>query len=369
MKNISIILFICLLFSCIQPMDEIIIEQPIEPETIEEPEIIEEIPATPRTPEMPIVPIIPEEENMILAYLNYDGKLFEYTDESELIELKTGISECIKAGDNFYTDLDIDPGPLNGGLYSDTVVCQGTDKDIYKIVDSEPEKIFDNTRGRDAIFPAGGDGIVLEFRFIKPNGVIENASFIGANGGIIYKCEEVGAVWKKYIRVSGSWELVGSGVNTLWIEHGQVNCDGVIIHSMGSTLKDGNLSEPIFDPLTKKYNSGNAFRQYLNPGEDRRIMTGLGFVDGIAYFLCARDGKIYKYNVENDTIDIWIEITTGTGNDDKVDSYALFKATAPVLSNGFIFYWTNETIWKIDISDGVKTEVAEATSLKAWAAE
>jgi hypothetical protein len=95
-------------------------------------------------------------------------------------------------------------------------------------------------------------------------------------------------------------------------------------------------------------------------------MTGLGVDSGTAYFFCAYDGRIYKYDAAKDSVIEWIEITTGTGNNDKVESYALFEKTAAILTNGNIIYWSAGTIWKLDILTGEKSEIAQSTSLKAW---
>lgn len=367
MKKIFVLLFICILFSCVQPMQEIDLPEIAEDEPIEEiPEDVSEPEIQPRTPEIPEEPQDPEEDEMIIAYFNYDEKLFSYDEKDNLKLIQSDVTNVIRIDKEFFDSSVMDPPALNGGTYDGKIMYQGIDKHIYRYDDGISTKLFHNNRGRNAIFPADGDGIVLEYMFIKPDGVIENASFVGINGGIIYKLVEINNVWNKYIRKSGEWVRVGSSINNLWIEHGQVNCDGVIIHSMGSMLENENLKEPTFDPVTKRYLGGNAFQAYLNPGAERRICSGLGCVDGVAYFLCARDGRIYKYNVASDTITEWVEIVPGTGNNDKVDSYNLFNATAAILSNGFIFYWSGGTIYKLNIVDGVKTEIAESTSLKAW---
>ena len=369
MKWIVYILCILILISCAQPAIEYSIIS--EPEAETEPIVLPD-PIIPIDPEQPIIEEPEQEENMILAYLNYDGKLFEYNDKGGLILIEEG-ENIARIGNVFFDENSMNPAPLKGSIYNEIIIYQGIDKNIY-VCDKLSEistLLFNNTRNEKAIFPAYGDGMVLNFRFIKSDGTIENASFIGVDYGQVYKIEEISGVYHKYIRkqIDGKWDWlkVGSSVYLFTLEHGQVNTGSKIIHSMGDILGNDNLSEPSYDVGKRKYFGDNAFIKYIQPGVQRRIMTGLGMDNGIAYFFCAMDGKIYKYDVAKDTVTEWISITTGTGNNDKVESYALFDATSVILTNGFIIYWSEGTIWKVNISDGVKTEIAEATNLKTWA--
>ena len=369
MKWIVYILCILILISCAQP--GIQYSMILEPEAETEPITLPD-PIIPIDPEQPIIEEPEQEETMILAYLNYDGKLFEYDDKGALNIVEEG-TDIVRIDKIFFDSSTLDPAALKGGVYEGIIMYQGIDKNIY-IYDEHSDTstlIFNNTRNEKAIFPVDGDGMVLNFRFIKNDGTIENASFIGVDYGQVYKIEEKNGVYHKYIRkqIDGKWDWlkVGASVYLFTLEHGQVNTGSKIIHSMGDILGNDNLSEPSYDAGKRKYFGDNGFIQYIQPGVQRRIMTGLGVDNGIAYFFCAMDGKIYKYDVAKDSVTEWINITTGTGNNDKVESYALFETTAAILTNGFIIYWSEGTIWKVDISDGVKTEIAEATNLKAWA--
>ena len=369
MKWIVYILCILILISCTQPAIEYSIIS--EPEAETEPITLPD-PIIPIDPEQPIIEEPEQEENMILAYLNYDGKLFEYDDKGALIpQLTAGAEHIAKIGKDFWNENNLDIAPLKGGMYEGILMYQGIDGNIYRHESGISSiLLFENTRNEKALFPADGDGMVLNYRFIKSDGTIENASFIGVDYGQVYKIEEISGVYHKYIRkqIDGKWDWlkVGASVYLFTLEHGQVNVNGKIIHSMGDILENDNLSEPSYDAGKRKYFGDNGFIQYIQPGVQRRIMTGLGVDNGIAYFFCAMDGKIYKYDIKTDTVTEWISITTGTGNNDKVESYALFEATAAILTSGFIIYWSEGTIWKVDIYDGVKTEIAEATILKAW---
>ena len=362
MKWLIYILCILILISCAQPGMEyaMISEQEIE-----------EITEDPIIPEEPINEEPEQEENMTIAYLNYDGKLFEYDDKDILTKIREG-ENIVRIGNVFFDENNMNPTPLKGGVYNELIIYQGIDKNIY--VCNTPSEtsnlLFNNYRNEKAMFPPDGDGMVLNYRFIKSDGTIESASFIGVDYGQAYKIEEVSGVYHKYIRKqadgSWSWMKVGASVYLFTIEHGQVNVNGKVIHSMGAILENDNLSEPSYDSNIKKYFGDNGFIQYIQPGVQRRIFTGLGHDNYIAYFFCAMDGKIYKYDVKADTVIPWIEITTGTGNNDKVESYALFEATSAILTNGFIIYWSSGTIWKLNIETGEKTEIAESTGLKAW---
>ncbi len=367
MKWLVYILCILILLSCTQPAIEYSMIS--EPEAETEPITLPD-PIIPIDPEQPIIEESEQEENMILAYLNYDGKLFEYDDKGTLKEIEQA-EYIAHFADAFWNEKGLNPAPLKGGIYEGIPIYQGIDGNIYRAEpDTSSTLLFDNYRNEKTIFPPDGDGMVLNYRFIKPNGDVENASFIGVDYGQVYKIEEISGVYHKYIRkqIDGKWDWlkVGASVYLFTLEHGQVNVNGKIIHSMGNILENDNLSEPSYDSGKKKYFGDNGFIHYIQPGIQRRIMTGLGHADGIAYFFCAMDGKIYKYNIKDDTVTEWISITTGTGNNDKVESYALFEATSAVLSNGFIFYWSDGTIWKLNTADGVKTEIAESTGLKAW---
>ena len=368
MKWLVYILCILILISCTQPTIELSMIS--EPEAETEPITLTD-PIIPIDPEQPIIEEPEQEENMILAYLNYDGKLFEYDDKGNLKIIEEGIN-IARIDKIFFDSSSLDPAPLKGGVYEGIIMYQGIDKNIY-VYDEHSDTstiLFNNTRNEKALFPADGDGMVLNYRFIKNDGTIENASFIGVDYGQVYKIEETSGVYHKYIRkqIDGKWAWlkVGASVYLFTLEHGQVNTGSKIIHSMGDILGNDNLSEPSYDAGKRKYFGDNGFIQYIQPGVQRRIMTGLGVDNGIAYFFCAMDGKIYKYDIKTDTVTEWINITTGTGNNDKVESYALFEATAAILTSGFIIYWSEGTIWKVDIYDGVKTEIAEATILKAW---
>lgn len=368
MKWLIYILCILILISCTQPAIEYSIIS--EPEAETEPITLPD-PIIPIDPEQPIIEEPEQEEIMIIAYLNYDGKLFKYNDESVLKEIGQG-DNLVYIDGNFYDSLTLDPAPVKGGMYEGILIYQGIDGNIYRQEpDTSSTLLFDNYRNEKAIFPAYGDGMVLNFRFIKSDGTIENASFIGVDYGQVYKIEEISGVYHKYIRkqIDGKWDWlkVGASVYLFTLEHGQVNTGSKIIHSMGDILGNDNLSEPSYDAGKRKYFGDNGFIQYIQPGVQRRIMTGLGVDNSIAYFFCAMDGKIYKYDVAKDSVIEWISITTGTGNNDKVESYALFDATSAILTNGFIIYWSEGTIWKVNISDGVKTEIAESTNLKTWA--
>jgi hypothetical protein len=208
-----IYLFIFIIFACSQPLDEI---KPMfdDPGTIDDPIILEE-------------PLL--EENMIIAYLNYDNKLFEYLNDGTLNLNKDGVENIAKIGSEFLDETILDPAPIKGGVYESKIIYQGIDGNIYRFDNPGSTLLFDNYRNEKAVFPDGGDGMVLNFRYIKPNGSIESASFIGADNGIVYKVVEISGVYHKYIRVKNTvweWVEVGAGVNTLWIEHGQVTVDG-----------------------------------------------------------------------------------------------------------------------------------------------
>ena len=296
---------------------------------------------------------------MIIAYLNYDGKLFSYDNKGALVEMQDG-SNLSKAGDLFIES-------KKAGVYDDVVMYQGLDGNIYRL-DGQGQQVllFRNTRNEKAIFPAGGDGVVLNYRFIKTNGIVDSQSYVGVDGGVVFKIIEVASIWTKSIRKDGAWLPVGSSIFSEWIKHGQVNAAGKIIISGGTTLENDILIEPTYNVLNHRYSGGNAFIQFIQPGADRHIFTGIGYRDGIAYFLSGRDGKIYKYDVGSNLINPWVQIATGTGSYEIVDSYNLFEATAATLVADYIIYWQDGDIKKIKISDGTTDIIAQATGLRAW---
>ena len=174
-------------------------------------------------------------------------------------------------------------------------------------------------------------------------------------------------MWIKNIRKNGEWLTVGSSIFSEWIKHGQVNAAGKIIISGGTTLENDILIEPTYNVLNHRYSGGNAFIQFIQPGADRHIFTGIGYREGIAYFLSGRDGKIYKYDVGSNLINPWIQIATGTGSYEIVDSYNLFEATAATLVADYIIYWQDGDIKKMSVVDGTTEVIAQATGLRAWA--
>lgn len=345
MKKLSLFLII-LILSCAPQIPE----PQIIYITDDDPEII-----TPDDPE------IPEEEiPVIIAYLNYDGKLFSYDDKDTLKEMQDGDS-LAKAGDKFIE-------AMGAGVYDGVTMYQGLDGNIYRLdVDDNAVLLFNNTRNEVAVFPSDGDGMILNFRFIQNNGLIDAQSYIAVDSGVAFKIIQPQSDWDKYVRKDKEWLKVGTSQFSDWIRHGQVNCDGKIIISTGSTLENDVLTEPYYDVLKRTYFGGNAFMRYIQPTAEKRLFVGIGYKDGIAYFFCARDGKIYRYDVVADTLSEWVTITPGTDNYEIRDSYPLFKATAATLIGSHIFYWSAGNIKKLSIIDGVTETIAASTELRIWA--
>ena len=357
MKQIILFLSLFLILSCSEPM-------PPEPQIIYLP-ADEPAPIPPLSPpeSPPVIGEDPEEPpeilSMIIAYLNYDGKLFSYSNKAALVEIQDG-SNLSKAGDLFIES-------KKAGVYDGVVMYQGLDGNIYRLDNQDKQVLlFLNTRNEKSIFPAGGDGVVLNYRFIKNNGIVDSQSYVGVDNGIVFRIIAVGSIWDKYIRKDGAWLKAGSSIFSEWIKHGQVNAAGKIIISGGTTLENDILIEPTYNVLNHRYSGGNAFIQFIQPGADRHIFTGIGYRDGIAYFLSGRDGKIYKYDVGSNLINPWVQIATGTGNYEIVDSYNLFEATAATLVGDYIIYWQDGDIKKMSVVDGTTEVIAQATGLRCW---
>jgi hypothetical protein len=354
---------------------EPVIDEGKEIETITETvtiEIIKEVPII-IEPE-PIPEPTPEEKTMI-AVLFYDGSLKKLNDDYS-IEVIQEADNVVKADDYFLIDhelkklSDTASIPINPSskavFYGANLFYYGIDKKLYmmNLTDKKSIQIYDNIKNYDIALTK--TGIVVGFDFFFQDGSFEQGQYWAQDTAI--KINKVGSNWQKFIYdfVGKEWVQVGSGYYSDFVKGSALILQDKTIFTRGATLENGVLSEPVFDGALGIFKGGNAFRQFIQPNFDKPIFQAIGAIGNIGYFLNARDGKIYKYDIGNDSIVEWVAIVTGTGNDDIIDSKALFGMVNPVIVGNEIIFFDGTAIFRIDVSTGEKIEMVQATNFKGW---
>lgn len=321
--------------------------------------------------------IIQQEEKTMIAALFYDGSL-KKLNEDYSIEVIQDAESVSRAGDYFLINSDaqtldglttwqIANGAKKSIVYGGKLFYYTIDNKLYMCdIEGTSTLLYENKNNYDVSLTP--HGIVIGFYFFFPDGSFEEGQYWAEDTAI--KLEKIGSVWNKYFRdfTNSQWVQIGSGYYSDFVKGSAlVLPDKIVFTRAASLLNNNNLIEPVYNTSTGLFTGGNAFLDVQSTFGMKPIFKAIGYIDNIGYFLCARDGKIYTYNISGDSLAPWVEIVQGTGNDDIIDSKALFEMASPVIVGNEIIFFDGAKIYRLNLSTGQKYEIAQATYFKGWA--
>lgn len=323
-----------------------------------------------------------KEMNTILFY---DGSAKSY-DGQNLVKLFDCV-DLIKAGDFYFagdkvidstgaTFYNLPEKAIKACEYNNILFYYTENNNLYMInADGISLLVATNTYTSHSVILTDS-GIRFELSFFDYEAGAYNGQFVGYD--VIMKMEKINTTYKKYWFNGSEFIEVGSGLYSQFVRWHSLNINGIDYYTSGAIFDRVNLklTEPTFDSLVKEYKGGSAFIKYNQPDKivngvnlntiGRPHFIGIGVYNNNGYFLNAKDGKVYIFNPELNTITEWIKIIDGINSDDRPESFALFDKTNAFVSGAYIIYFDGSKIQQINIDTGEKKEIAEATNFKGY---
>lgn len=333
------------------------------------------------------IPVIEENKKIMDTILFYDGSAKSY-DGSNLIKLFDCV-DLIKAcdyyfaGDKVYNSefekvYDLPEKAIKACEYNGNIFYYTENNNLYQL-NTENESdilIYRNTYPTHSVI-LNNNGIRTELKFFDSECNDYDGQFIGYD--VIMKMEKIGSQYKKYWFNGSEFVEVGSGLYSQFARWHSLNINGIDYYTSGAIFDRANLKliEPTFDSLIKEYKGGSAFIKFIQPDKitrdginlntiGRPHLIGIGVYNNNGYFLNAKDGKVYIFNPETNTITEWIKIIDGINSDDRPLSFELFDKTNAFIAGEYIIYFDGSKIQQVNIDTGEKKEIAEATNFKGY---
>jgi hypothetical protein len=309
------------------------------------------------------------------AILFYDGSIKILNDDYSLSVLKS--AKNLNKANGFLiiddeaqtfdqsTKWKINSNAKKALMYGEKLFYYGEDNKIYMSdINGESTEIFNNKNNYDIVL--NKSGVVAGSKFFSPDGSFEQGQFWA--GDTTIKIEFINNKWHKFIRdtLAETWVDVGNGNYSDFVKGAALILQNKIIFTRGAVIEDNVLLEPFYNPSKKMFEGGNSFTQFIQPYSKKCIFKTLGVIDNTGYFLSARDGNIYKYDIINDEVTKWINIIPGTNNDDIIQSEILFQTCGAVIIENEIISFDGSEISRIDVLTGEKNSIAMATNFQGW---